>query len=335
MARGQIGPYCKACAVCSGHACGNRIPGPGAKGSGDTAIRNYEKWQEIRVKMDTIGGCNAADTSVELFGKTFRYPFFAGPMAGVKSSYGDKYSDKDYYDIVVKSCRDNGIASFTGDGPNPAFHESGISAIAAAGGTGIPTIKPWNIRTVKEKIDMCKKEGSFAIARDIETAAVPFIRNTTPPGGSKTVSELKEIIEYAEVPFILKGIMTVKGALKALEAGAAGIVVSNHGGRVLDQCPATAEVLADIAEEVKGSGMKVLVDGGIRSGVDVFKALAMGADGALICRPFAPMVYGAGEEGVKLYIEKLGSELADAMILCGAKDVSSISRDMVFMGGEK
>ena len=70
-AKGQIGPYCKACTVCSGHACRNQIPGPGAKGSGDTAIRNYEKWQEIRVNMDTIGGCNAADTSAEFFGKTF------------------------------------------------------------------------------------------------------------------------------------------------------------------------------------------------------------------------------------------------------------------------
>ena len=279
--------------------------------------------------MDTIGGSGAADTSAEFFGKTFRYPYFAGPMAGVRASYGDKYSDKDYYDIVVKSCRDNGIASFTGDGPDPAFHESGVSAVAAAGGIGIPTIKPWNMQTVKDKIDLCKKAGSFAIAMDIDAAAVPFIRNTTPPGGSKTVSELKEIIGYAEVPFILKGIMTVKGALKALEAGAAGIVVSNHGGRVLDQCAATAEVLADIAEELKGSGMKILVDGGIRSGMDVFKALALGADGALICRPFAPMVYGAGEEGVKLYIEKLGSELAETMVLCGAKDVSCISRDMV------
>ena len=334
-ARGQIGPYCKVCEVCSGHACRNRIPGPGAKGSGDTAIRNYEKWQEIRVNMDTIGGLGTADTSARLFGKTFRYPFFSGPMAGVKSSYGDKYSDKDYYDIVVKGCADNGIASFTGDGPDPAFHESGISAIAAADGIGIPTIKPWNMQTVKAKIDMCRKAGSFAIAMDIDTAAVPFIRNAVPPGGSKTVAELREIIEYAEVPFILKGVMTVKGAIKALEAGAAGIVVSNHGGRVLDQCPATAEVLAEIAEEMKGSEMKVLVDGGIRSGVDVFKALAMGADGALICRPFAPMVYGAGEEGVRLFIEKIGTELRDAMLLCGAKDVSSISGEMIYVEGHK
>ncbi|MDQ9893225.1 alpha-hydroxy-acid oxidizing protein, partial [Acinetobacter baumannii] len=77
----------------------------------------------------------------------------------------------------------------------------------------------------------------------------------------------------------------VKGALKALEAGASAIIVSNHGGRVLDQCPATAEVLEDIVKAVNGK-MKIFVDGGIRSGVDVFKALALGADGVVIARPF-------------------------------------------------
>ncbi len=70
--------------------------------------------------------------------------------------------------------------------------------------------------------------------------------------------------------------MTVKGRKKAKEAGAAAIVVSNHGGRVLDQCPATAEVLPEIAAALKGTGVKILVDGGIRTGVDVFKGTGTG-----------------------------------------------------------
>ncbi|MDZ5010898.1 alpha-hydroxy-acid oxidizing protein, partial [Clostridium perfringens] len=123
-------------------------------------------------------------------------------------------------------------------------------------------------------------------------------RNMNPPAVSKSVDELKEIIELSKLPFIVKGIMTVKGALKAKEAGAAAIVVSNHGGRVQDQCPATAEVLANIVDAVGGS-MRIFVDGGIRSGVDVFKALALGADGVLICRTFVTALYGGAEEGVK------------------------------------
>ena len=106
-------------------------------------------------------------------------------------------------------------------------------------------------------------------------------------------------------------------------------MVSNHGGRVLDQCPATAEVLPEIAAALKGTGVKVLVDGGIRTGVDVFKALALGADGVLICRPFVTAVYGGGAEGVKCYIDKLAGELTDTMQMCGAHTLAEIAPDMV------
>ncbi len=325
-----IGAYCKACSTCNGKACRNQIPGPGAKGVGDTAIRNYDKWQEIRVNMDTICENAGVDTSVELFGQTFRYPFFAGPVGAVNLHYGDKYNDMSYNDILVKSCKENGIAAFTGDGVNPAVMQGACQAIRAAGGVGVPTVKPWNIDTVREKLALCREAGSFAVAMDIDAAGLPFLKNMTPPAGSKTVEELAEIVKLAGVPFIVKGIMTVKGALKAKEAGASAIVVSNHGGRVLDQCPATAEVLPEIVDALDGSGMKILVDGGIRSGTDVFKALAVGADAVLICRPFVPALYGAAEEGVKLYIEKIGAELADTMTMCGAKDIASITRDMIF-----
>ena len=193
----------------------------------------------------------------------------------------------------------------------------------------MPTVKPWNMDTIKEKMGLCAKSGCFAVAMDVDAAGLPFLKNMNPPAGSKTVEELSEIVKMAQKPFIVKGVMSVKGALKAKEAGAAAIVVSNHGGRVLDQCAATAEVLEEIAKALKGSSVKVLVDGGIRSGTDVFKALALGADGVLICRPFVTAVYGGAEEGVRSYIEKIGAELEDTMAMCGAHDLASISRDMV------
>lgn len=329
-AREAMGSNCKACPVCNGRACANHIPGPGAKGVGDTAIRNYEKWQEIRVNMDTICENNTPDTGLELFGKIFKYPFFVGPVGAVTLHYGDKYDDMSYNNILVKACADNGIAAFTGDGLNPEVVKGACKAIQSAEGIGVPTIKPWNMETVQEKMTLVKESGSFAVAMDIDAAGLPFLKGMNPPAGSKTVEQLKEIAEMVDVPFIVKGVMTVKGALKAKEAGAAAIVVSNHGGRVLDQCPATAEVLEDIVEALKDSGVKILVDGGIRSGVDVFKALALGADAVIICRPFVPAVYGGAEEGVKLLIEKIGGELADTMDMCGAKDLASICREMVW-----
>ena len=327
-ARTCMGPYCKACPVCNGKACTSQMPGPGAKGTGTVAIRNYEKWQDICVNMDTICENGKADTSFEIFGRTYKAPIFAAPIGAMKLHYGDKYDDLEYNNILVPACADAGIAAFTGDGVNAAVMQGATEAIRAKDGKGIPTVKPWDVNTLQEKLELIKASGSFAVAMDIDAAGLPFLKNLTPPAGSKTTEELAEIVKAAGVPFILKGIMTVKGALKAKEAGASAIVVSNHGGRVLDQCPATAEVLEEIVQAV-GKDMKIFVDGGLRSGVDIFKALALGADAVLIGRPYVTAVYGGGAEGVATYTEKLTSELADSMTMCGAHNLSEISREMV------
>lgn len=327
-ARTCMGPYCKACPVCNGKACTSQMPGPGAKGTGTVAIRNYEKWQDICVNMDTICENGKADTFFEIFGRTYKAPIFAAPIGAMKLHYGDKYDDLEYNNILVPACADAGIAAFTGDGVNAAVMQGATEAIRAKDGKGIPTVKPWDVNTLQEKLELIKASGSFAVAMDIDAAGLPFLKNLTPPAGSKTTEELAEIVKAAGVPFILKGIMTVKGALKAKEAGASAIVVSNHGGRVLDQCPATAEVLEEIVQAV-GKDMKIFVDGGLRSGVDIFKALALGADAVLIGRPYVTAVYGGGAEGVATYTEKLTTELADTMTMCGAHNLSEISREMV------
>ena len=328
-ARTCMGPYCKSCPTCNGMACKNTIPGPGSKGIGTGFIRNYQKWQELCVNMDTICENKPVDTSYDFFGKKVVLPVFAAPVGAMQLHYGDKYDDLTYNDILVTACAAAGIAAFTGDGINPAVMEGAAEALKKNSGCGVPTVKPWNMALVEEKMALAKAADPIAIAMDIDAAGLPFLKNMTPPAGSKTVDELRQIAEKAGKPFILKGIMTVNGAKKALEAGASGIVVSNHGGRVLDQCPATAEVLPEIAAALKGTGVKILVDGGIRTGVDVFKALALGADGVLICRPFVTAVYGGGEEGVKCYIDKLAGELADTMQMCGAHSLAEITPDMV------
>ena len=325
----KLGKYCKACPECNGRACKNQMPGPGSKGIGDTAIRNYDKWKEIRVNMDTIAENKPVDTSLSLFGRTFKYPVFAGPVGAVQLHYGDCLDDVAYNDILVSACAKNGIAAFTGDGTDPNVMVAATKAIKNADGAGIPTVKPWNIETIREKMELVHESGAFAVAMDIDAAGLPFLKNLDPPAGSKTVSELCDIIQMAGTPFIVKGIMTVKGALKAKEAGASAIIVSNHGGRVLDQCPATAEVLESIVKALEGSDIKVLVDGGIRSGTDVFKALALGADGVLIARPFVTAVYGGKADGVRAYIDKIGTELEDTMKMCGVSSLDEITRDCV------
>ena len=98
----------------------------------------------------------------------------------------------------------------------------------------------------------------------------------------------------------------------------------------MDQCPATAEVLPEIADAVKGK-IKILVDGGIRTGTDILKALALGADGVVIARPFVVAVYGGGEAGVISYATQLATELEDAMTMCGVHSLQEINRDIVRM----
>ena len=122
--------------------------------------------------------------------------------------------------------------------------------------------------------------------------------------------------------------MTERGAEKALKAGADGIVVSNHGGRVQDGVEATATVLPEIARAV-GDDLVVLVDGGIRSGVDVFRALALGASAVLMCRPFVVAMYGGGGDGAGALLAQLQGELSDTMGMCGAESVAEITQDMV------
>ena len=220
-AQGQMGP-CRACPVCNGRACGGTIPGPGAKGSGTVAIRNFDAWRNVRLNMDTIHENFEPDTSLTLFGRSFKYPFFAGPVGAMTLHYGDKYNDLDYNNILVPACAAAGIAAFTGDGTNHKVMEGAAAAITACGGAGIPTVKPWDNATVARKIALARSSGCFAMAMDIDAAGLPFLQHLDPPAGSKTVEQLKEIALAAGVPFILKGIMTVKGAEKAIEAGAAG-----------------------------------------------------------------------------------------------------------------
>ncbi len=327
-ARPKLGAHCKGCLTCNGRACGNKMPGPGAKGIGDTAIRNYDKWKEIRVNMDTLTERKPVDMSLDFFGKRLKYPIIAGPVGLVALHYSDAYSDITYNDVLVSGCAAEGIVAMTGDGSDPTVMHAACAAIKKAGGMGIPTIKPWGPETLAEKFASVKDSGAFACAMDVDGAGLPFLKVLNTSAGSKSPEELAEIIRNAGLPFIVKGIMTVKGALKAKQAGASAIVVSNHGGRVLDQCPATAEVLPEIVDAVRGD-MKILVDGGIRSGVDIFKALAIGADAVIIARPFVTAVYGAGTEGIRVLLQKLAAELEDTMEMCGAHTLEEISRDMV------
>ncbi len=331
-AKETIGPHCKVCPECNGVSCRGQIPGPGGKGTGLGFIRNYKDLKKISLNMDTIYEPGRTDTSVELFGKKFDLPVFAGPVGAVQMHYSDLYTDLTYNECVLNGCKDIGTLAFTGDGVNDAVYEGAIEAIKGIDGFGIPTIKPWKKEEIIKKIKMAEKAGALAVAMDIDTAGLAILAAQGKPVSPVSTETLKEIVASTKLPLILKGIMTVEGAKKALKSGASGIVVSNHGGRVLDETPSTISKLGEIVHAVGGQ-MTILIDGGFRSGIDVFKALALGADGVLIARPYTAAVYGGDVEGVRLYTQKIQQELADAMLMTGCHTIKEITMNKVTIEG--
>ncbi|HEU4599588.1 MAG TPA: alpha-hydroxy acid oxidase [Solirubrobacterales bacterium] len=143
-----------------------------------------------------------------------------------------------------------------------------------------------------------------------------------------TWDDLAELASECRVPVLVKGVLTAEDAELAVAHGAAGVVVSNHGGRQLDRSPATAEVLPEIAEAVDGR-IAVLVDGGIRRGIDVATALALGADAVLVGRPALWGLAAAGADGVARVLTMLREELELALALCGCAAPSRLSRSHV------
>lgn len=138
-------------------------------------------------------------------------------------------------------------------------------------------------------------------------------------------SYLEDFASECEVPVLVKGVLTAEDATLAVEHGAAGVVVSNHGGRQLDRVLATADALPEIVDAVEGRGT-VLVDGGIRRGVDVAIALALGAKAVLVGRPALWGLATEGEAGVRRVLELLREELALTLCLCGCASPAELTR---------
>ena len=329
-AKKVVKEYCRVCKDCNGKSCVGEVPGVGGKASGAAFIRSREQINAVKINLDTIVEEQPIDTSIELFGKRFKYPIFPAPIGAVALNYGNHMDDYTYSLAILEGSKQAGIIGFTGDGVKDEYYDLPIKAIDEIGGLGIPTIKPWKQEEVLVKIKKAEQCNATAVAMDIDAAGLLTLALLGKPVGTKSVAELKEITSATKLPVILKGIMTATGAKKALAAGAYGIVVSNHGGRVLDHTPATIEVLPEISRAVKGK-MKIFIDGGFRTGSDVFKALALGADAVIIGRPYVLAAYGGGAEGVKLYTEKVGRELLETMLMAGCHSLEDIDESKVYI----
>ena len=165
----------------------------------------------------------------------------------------------------------------------------------------------------------------FSPLTDEESIVFDRIAHTLP-----SWEDVAWLIEAVEAPVLLKGILHPEDATRAVSVGAAGIIVSNHGGRVLDRAPATLAKLPAIVAQV-GPDYPVLMDGGVRRGVDIFVAIALGAKAVLVGRPIVCGLAVAGNLGVSHVLRLLRDELEITMLLCGCACIDDITSDMVHL----
>ncbi|ACU90064.1 alpha-hydroxy-acid oxidizing protein [Desulfomicrobium baculatum] len=328
-ARDLMTGFCRVCPVCNGKACAGEVPGMGGLGTGSAFMSNVQALAKVTFNMRLVHEITEPDTSTSILGLDLSMPVMAAPIGGVSFNMGGKRTEEEYIKAIIDGSRQAGIIGCTGDGVPPFIHESGLAAIATAGGHGIPFIKPWEDAELYEKLAKARDCGAKIIGMDIDAAGLITLRKMGRPVSPKSVDTLREIIAKAGVKFIIKGVMTPEDASLALQAGADAIVVSNHGGRVLDHTPGTAEVLPGIAGQMKGK-LGIIVDGGVRTGADVLKMLALGADAIMVGRPFSIAAMGNLTEGVATYSATLRTELMQAMVMTGTESIAKVSPTILY-----
>ena len=320
---------CKVCPECNGLACKGMVPGPGGKGDGKsfTECRTYLK--NIDIMMNPIFD-NAAgqDPSIELFGKKLSMPVMGAPCGGAKMNFGSTLTEFEMTEAMVDGALAAGTLSFTPDAPQDEMYLNGIEMTKRTGGLAVPTIKPWKNERILHHIGLAEDAGAVAVCCDVDSAGLVNLKLLGKPVDPKSAKDLELLINSTKLPFIIKGVVTPEAVRLAADLGAYGVVISTHGGRIIPDAPATASVIAECRAAV-GDRIKIFVDGGIRTGGDVYKCLALGADAVLIGRPVCHAAIGGYAEGVELYFHKIKDELLDAMLITGCNTLADITPNKI------
>jgi len=315
--------------LCQGQSYGRAL-GIGGIGSGASFNNNFIALRKHKLRMKLVEEDFIPNTVYDFFGKKLSMPIMAASVAGVNSFGGDSViSEYDFCSTVVQGCKAAGSIGWRGDTYTYSLDNSyGINAIADADGHGVKIVKPRDQETIIKFFKKAENVGCIAVGVDIDGCGSYAMATHNKPVFKKSTEDIKELISSTKLPFIIKGIMSVEDASKVVEAGASAIVISNHGGRVLDHTPGTADVLPQITKKFKGK-VKIIVDGGIRTGYDVVKMLALGADSVLIGRDIIRAAVGAGTKGVKIHMEYMLQSLTKAMKMTSCKTIEDITPEVI------
>ncbi len=262
-ARQRLKGICRVCPVCDGRSCISGVPGMGGRGARIGFRRNKAALDRILLNLRTIHNVILPDPAYDFFGTRLAMPIMGAPMCETTYNFLGQVDDYDFITDQVSGAETAETIAFTGDSPDPPLYGMGLKAIREkASGKGVPIIKPRRTEEIIKRIKQAEKSGVLAVGIDIDAAAFENLNRADQPVGPLRSAQLRRITGSTDLPVIIKVIMTADEAVQAAFCGAAGIVVSNHGGRALDCTPGTAEVLPEIAAAVKGA-IRIFIDGGI------------------------------------------------------------------------
>ena len=261
----------------------------------------------------------------EYFGKKYSTPILMPAFSHIKNLKGREKTGLEEYSIAAKECN---MLNFCGMMENEQFDN-----IMSTGANTVRIVKPYVDRDKsKNQLTYAAEHGAVAVGMDID--------HIFGNGGhdicmgeemtTYTVEQLKELKALSDLPFVVKGVLSVEDALKAAEAGADAIIVSHHHGRLPYAIPPML-ILPEIKKALKNTKIHIFLDCCIASGADIYKALALGADGVAIGRVMMKPLEEGGVEGVKALIKRLNDELIFCMESTGFKDVASIDSSCLWI----
>ena len=325
-------------------------------GAGDenTVRWNKEAYQRIRLKPHVLVDASQLDTRVTLFGQEHTFPIFLAPTSAQILTHPEgelataRGAGAAGTTMVLSSFSSTSLEEVAAVAKSPLWFQ--LYAQADHGFTRdlVQRAEAGGYRALCLTVDT-----PIAGARNRETRAdvklppmpnLKGFKGIKSTGGFRTGSleifssvldatlswkDVEWLCSFAKIPLLVKGVLNPDDADRAVKSGVAGIMVSNHGGRNLDTVPATIDALPQVADRVAGR-VPVFVDGGIRRGTDVLKALALGANAVLIGRPYLYGLGAAGESGVMKVISILQREFQMAMVLTGRTNIRSIDRSVIW-----
>ncbi len=287
---------------------------------------NLEYFQRLGFRFRMIDSAEAS-TEVTLFNRKFRTPVFSGALSGMTDIV-----DKPLKEIAL-GVKNSGSMMWVGIASSDQVKE-----VLDTGAPTVRIVKPYRdmeamIRELKE----AEEGGAIAVGTDIDFfyGGKRGDRTFAPKAmAPKSAAELKKLAAATGLPFVLKGVLSARDAEKALEVGAGGIVVSNHGGAIIDYAAHPLEVLPEI-KQVIGDAMPIFVDSGIRRGSDIMKALALGADGVLVGWLLVMGLAANGSQGVTEMIDVVTAELQRILSVTGCTCPAEVDGSVLVRRGGK